>query len=90
MVKSHVDISTIAHYSGEVEPSKAKTTSNTSEPMHIERPVIEPIHWMEKGSSKCFNYNPNTISAKNYSIIKDLVQSPCAMLALEVLQSFPS
>jgi hypothetical protein len=28
--------------------------------------------------------------AQNYSVVEDLVQTPCAMSSLEVLQSFPS
>lgn len=35
MVKSHVEISMCDHEYGEVEPSKAKTASDTSKPLHI-------------------------------------------------------
>ena len=42
---------------------------------------------MPKGSSKCSTINLNAKAAENYSIIEDLAKSPCAMLALEVLQS---
>ena len=33
-------------------------------------------------------HNPNAREAQNYSIVEDLAQAPCAMSALEVLQSF--
>jgi hypothetical protein len=35
-------------------------------------------------------FNPHACAAKNYSIVEDLVQAPSAMLAFEVLQSFPT
>ena len=35
-------------------------------------------------------YNFNAQATQHYSIIEDLAQAPCAMSALEVLQSFPT
>ena len=35
-------------------------------------------------------HNPNVREAQNYSIVEYLAQAPYAMLALEVLQSFPT
>ena len=35
-------------------------------------------------------HNLNARAAQHYSIIEDLAQAPCAMSALEVLQSYPS
>jgi hypothetical protein len=43
-----------------------------------------------KGAFKKASHNPNARAAQNYSIVEDLAQTPCAMSALEVLQSFPS
>ena len=43
-----------------------------------------------KASIKRATHNPNARAAQNYSIIEDLAQAPCAMSALEVLQSFPT
>ena len=57
------------------------------EPLHITKPTVEPIPRMPKESSKCMMINPNDNAAQNYSILKDLAQSPCEMSALEVLQS---
>ena len=34
-------------------------------------------------------HNPNTQAIHNYIIVEDLVHAPCAMLVLEVLQSYP-
>jgi hypothetical protein len=43
-----------------------------------------------KGAFKKDSHNLNARAAQNYSIVEDLAQTPCAMSALEVLQSFPS
>jgi hypothetical protein len=43
-----------------------------------------------KGAFKKASHNPNARAAQNYSAVEDLSQNPCAMSALEVLQSFPS
>ena len=42
---------------------------------------------MPKASTKRPTINPNARAAQNYSIVEDLAQSPCAMSALEVIQS---
>ncbi len=57
------------------------------DPLHIEQPSVESIPQMLKGSTKCVTINPNARATQNYSIVEDLAQSPCAMSALEVLQS---
>jgi hypothetical protein len=43
-----------------------------------------------KGAFKKYSHNPNARAAQNYSVVEDLSQTPCAMSALEVLQSCPS
>ena len=43
-----------------------------------------------KGVFKKNLHNPNARAASNYSVIKDLAQTPCAMSALEVLWSCPT
>jgi hypothetical protein len=43
-----------------------------------------------KGAFKKASHNPNARAAQNYSVVEDLSQTPCAMSALEVLQSCPS
>ena len=52
MVNSHVDISTRYHDYGEPTYSKAKISSDILEPLHIERPMVEPIPQISKGSLK--------------------------------------
>ena len=43
-----------------------------------------------KGVFKNTLHNPNARAASNYSVVEDLAQTPCAMSALEVLQSCPA
>jgi hypothetical protein len=43
-----------------------------------------------KGVYKHSLHNLNARATPNYSIVEDLAQTPCVMLTLEVLQSFPS
>jgi hypothetical protein len=35
-------------------------------------------------------HNPKARSAQNYNIVEDITQAPCAMSALEVLQTCPT
>jgi hypothetical protein len=50
----------------------------------------EPLPHIPKGVLKCSAHNPNARGTQNYLIVEDLGQTPCAMLALEVLQMCPS
>ena len=59
--------------------------SNPSNPLTIEKPA-EIMRKLPKGIFKKTLHNPNR-AASNYSVVEDLVQTPCAMSALEVLQS---
>jgi hypothetical protein len=43
-----------------------------------------------KGAFKKSSHNPNARATQNYSAVEDLSQTPCAMSALEVLQSCPA
>ena len=85
-----MDITTRSRDYGEAETSKAKGAPDATEPLHIMRPTIEPIPRMPKAYTKRTTINPNARAAQNYSIVEDLAQSPCAMSALEVLQSCPA
>lgn len=73
----------------ETKTSKEKTTPKTTE-LHIEQPSAGYIPWILKGSAKRTTINPNVRVSHNYSIIENVTQIPCAMSALEVLQSCPS
>ena len=66
-----------------------KAVGETSNPLTIEKPV-ETMPKIPKGVFKKTLHNPNARAASNYSVVEDLAQTPCAMLALEVLQSCPA
>ena len=85
-----MDIATRSLDYGGEESLKARDAPDATEPLHITRPTVEPIPRMPKASTKRTTINPNARAAQNYSIVEDLAQSPCAMSALEVLQSCPA
>ena len=87
MMSAHADIATRSRDYGGEESSKAKDIPDATEPLHITKPTVESMPRMPKASSKRSTINPNARAAQNYSIVEDLAQSPCAMSALEVLQS---
>ena len=89
MISSHADIAMRSCDYGEAMSLKAKVAPSNGEPLHIERPAVEPIPRTLKGSTKHTKINPNAKAAQNYSIVEDLAQVPCAMSVLEVLQSSP-
>ena len=49
----------------------------------------EALPHIPKGVLKHSGHNTNARSAQNYSVVEDLGQTPCAMSALEVLQTCP-
>ena len=67
---------------------KGKSIGETSNSLTIEKPA-ETMPKIPKGVFKKTLHNLNARAATNYSIVEYLAQSPCAMLALEVLQSCP-
>jgi len=58
--------------------------------MTLQIEKLEPQPRILKGVLKHSTHNPNARVVQNYSIIEDLGQTPCAMSALEVLQTCPS
>ena len=63
MMSAHVDIAMRSRDYGEAESSKAKGALDSTEPLHITRPTVEPIPRMPKGYSKCLTINPNAKAA---------------------------
>ena len=70
-------------------PETGKAVGEPSNPLTIEKPA-EIMPKIPKGVFKKTLHNPNARAASNYSLVKDLAQTPCAMSALEVLQSCPA
>ena len=58
-------------------------------PLTFEKPTIEAPSYPSKGTLRR-THNLNARVVQHYSIVEDLAQAPCAMSALEVLQSCPS
>jgi hypothetical protein len=91
MVKGDAFISTRAHdYSKPSTSEKGKEAELPSLPLQIEKTLGETMTRIPKGAFKKASHNPNARAAQNYSVVEDLSQTPCAMSALEVLQSCPS
>ena len=74
------------------QPNLGKEPDPPGSPLHIEKSADKPkaAPHIPKGVLKCSGHNPNAQATENYSVVKDLGHTPCAMSALEVLQSCPS
>jgi hypothetical protein len=91
MMKSDAFIATRAHdYSKTSTSDKGKEAEIPSLPLQIEKTLGETMTRIPKGAFKRASHNPNARAAQNYSVVEDLSQTPCAMSALEVLQSCPA
>jgi hypothetical protein len=91
MMKSDAFIATRAHdYSKSSASDKGKEVEIPSFPLQIEKTLGETMTRIPKGAFKRASHNPNARAAQNYSVVEDLSQTPCAMSALEVLQSCPA
>jgi hypothetical protein len=86
MMKGSVDIMTrIRDYGMRNTYEKGKEAKNPHLPLHIEKTLGETMTHIPKGAFNKYSHNPNARAAQNYSVVEDLSQTPCAMLALEVL-----
>jgi hypothetical protein len=91
MVRGDALITTRAHdYSKPSASEKGKEAEIPSLPLQIEKTLGETMTHIPKGAFKKASHNPNARAAQNYSVVEDLSQTPCAMSALEVLQSCPA
>jgi hypothetical protein len=91
MVRGDAFISTRAHDYGKPSTSKkGKEAYLPSLPLQIENMLGETMTHIPKGAFKKASHNPNARATHNYSVVEYLSQTPCAMSALEVLQSCPA
>jgi hypothetical protein len=91
MVRGDALITTRAHdYSKPSTSEKGKEVEIPSLSLQIEKTLGEMMTHIPKGAFKKASHNPNARATKNYSVVEDLSQTPCAMSALEVLQSCPA
>jgi hypothetical protein len=90
MVRGDGLIMTRAHdYSKPSASEKGEEVELPSLPLQIEKMLGEMMTRIPKGAFKKASHNPNARAAQNYFMVEDLAQTPCAMSALEVLQSCP-
>ena len=68
---------------------KGKAIGETFNPLTIEK-LAETMPKIPKGVFMKTLHNPNARAASKYFVVEDLAQTPCAMSALEVLQSCPT
>jgi hypothetical protein len=91
MMKGSIDLTTRTHdYRMPNTSEKGREAENPSLPLHIENMLGETMTQIPKGVFKKYSHNPNARATQNYSVVKDLSQTPSAMSNLEVLQSCPS
>jgi hypothetical protein len=91
MVRGDAFILTRAHdYSKPSASKKGKEAKIPSLPLQIEKMLGKTMTRIPKGAFKKASHNPNARATHNYSVVEYLSQTPCAMSALEVLQSFPA
>ena len=76
---------------GSSQPNPGKEPDPPGTPLRIENPVDKPevAPHIPKGVLKHLGHNTNARAAQNYSVVEYLGHTPCAMSALEVLQSCP-
>ena len=76
---------------GSSQPDLGKELDPPGTHLCIEKPMDKPeaAPHIPKGVLKCSAHNPNAQATQNYSFVEDLGHTPCAMSALEVLQSCP-
>ena len=53
----------------------------------LDKPTFDAPSCLSKVALRRTTHNLNTRDSQHYKIVEDLAQSPCAMSALEVLQS---
>ena len=95
MMADAVDLATRAkNYEKQPEGESSTHVDPPSQPqsnstLTFEKPSFEAPSLPSKGTLRR-THNLNARAAQHYSIVEDLAQAPCAMSALEVLQSCPS
>jgi hypothetical protein len=65
--------------------SRGKESHDSHNSLHIEKFVGDTLSCIPKGVFKRSSHNPSSRATLNYSIFEYLAQTPCAMLALQVI-----
>ena len=85
---NEVNIQTRGHSYDTTPSVSGSLGSKPNGSLTINKSTIHIVPQPPKGVLSKSKPNPNARLAQNYSIVEDLAQAPCAMLGLEVLQSF--
>ena len=69
---------------GSSQPIQSKELDPPGSPLRIEKPMDKPetTPRIPKGVLKHSGNNPNARATQNYSVVKDLGHTPCAMSTL--------
>jgi hypothetical protein len=73
-----------------IDQPSTSTPPPSSTPLQIEKPILDAVLCLPKGTIRKVTFNTSVCTTQNYNIVEDLVQAPCAMSTLEVLQNYPS
>lgn len=71
----------------EKSTEKEPPSSQLDISLHIEKPPHDIVIRPPKSTLRKTTHNTNAKAVQHYSIVEDLAQDPCAMSALEVLQT---
>ena len=71
-------------------PADSPPMPQSNGPLTLEKPTFEAPSHPSKWALRRTTHNLNARTTQHYSIIEDLAQALCVMLALEVLQSCPT
>ena len=71
-------------------PTNYSPPPSSNGPLKIEKPNLNLILWPPKSTIWKYVFNTSAQVTQFYNVVEDLVQAPCAMSTLEVLQSFPT
>ena len=80
MVRATKVVTRVKDY-GSSQPSPGKEPNPPGSPLHIEKPMDKPetTPHIPKGVLKHSGHNPNSQATQNYSVVKDLGHTLCAM-----------
>jgi hypothetical protein len=71
------------------QPSNS-TPPPSSNPLQIDKIIFDAVLLPPKSTIQKMTFNPNSRASQNYNIVEYLVQAPCAMSTLKVLQNYPN
>ena len=71
-------------------PVDSPLVPQSNGPLTLKKSTSDALSRPSKGALQRTTHNLNARATQHYNIVEDLTQAPCAMSALEVLQTFPT